>query len=81
MASTPVIDTFLAAIEHARIGDCDAWSADATVDATVPNWRMELRGADAIRASTGAGSPIQGGSRSSGGIPPRTGSPRSWNTP
>jgi hypothetical protein len=50
MASMQVIDIFLGAIERAAIGDCDAWSADATLDVTVPNWRMELRGADAIRA-------------------------------
>jgi hypothetical protein len=49
MASTQVIDTFLDAIEHATIPECDAWSADATLDATVPNWRMQLTGADAIR--------------------------------
>jgi hypothetical protein len=49
MASTQVIDNFLDAIEHAAIGDCNVWSDDATLDATVPNWRMELRGADAIR--------------------------------
>ncbi len=49
MASTQVIDTFLDAIERATIAECDAWSADATLDATVPNWRMQLTGADAIR--------------------------------
>jgi hypothetical protein len=26
------------------------WSADATLDATVPNWRLHAVGADAIRA-------------------------------
>jgi hypothetical protein len=50
MAATQVIDTFLNAIESAAIGSCDAWSAGATLDATVPNWRMQLAGADAIRA-------------------------------
>ena len=50
MASTQVIDTFLDAIEHASIGSCDAWGADATLDATVPNWRMQVAGPDAIRA-------------------------------
>jgi hypothetical protein len=49
MASMQVVDIFLGAIERAAIGDCDAWSADATLDATVPNWRMQLHGADAIR--------------------------------
>jgi hypothetical protein len=49
LTSTPV-DKFLHAIENAAICDCDVWSADATLDATVPNWRMRLAGADAIRA-------------------------------
>ena len=54
MASTPVIDTFLDAIERGAISDCDAWSGDATLDATVPNWRMQLHGADAIRGEYGS---------------------------
>jgi hypothetical protein len=49
MASTPV-DMFLHAIENATIPACDAWSADATLDATVPNWRLHAAGPDAIRA-------------------------------
>jgi hypothetical protein len=40
MTNTTVVNEFLAAIEHAAIPDCDAWSADATLDATVPNWRL-----------------------------------------
>jgi SnoaL-like domain len=50
MEDTPVIGTFLAAIESASIPGCDAWSADATLDATVPNWRLHATGPDAIRA-------------------------------
>jgi hypothetical protein len=50
MAGTQAIDSFLNAIEGAAIDSCDAWSAEATLDATVPNWRMQLAGADAIRA-------------------------------
>ena len=50
MAGTPVIDKFLGAIENATIPGCDVWSADATLDATVPNWRLHAAGADAIRA-------------------------------
>jgi len=50
MASTPVIDKFLNAVQSATIPDCDVWSADATLDATVPNWRLHVAGADAIRA-------------------------------
>jgi hypothetical protein len=48
--STPVIDKFLQAIESATIPACDVWSADATLDATVPNWRLHAAGPDAIRA-------------------------------
>ena len=50
MTDKPVIDKFLHAIETANIPGCDAWSADATLDATVPNWRLHAAGADAIRA-------------------------------
>src|SRR6266851_2561238 len=50
VASSPVIDKFLQAIESATIPGCDVWSADATLDATVPNWRFRACGADAIRA-------------------------------
>ena len=50
MTDKPVIDKFLHAIETANIPGCDAWSADATLDATVPNWRLHADGAGAIRA-------------------------------
>jgi hypothetical protein len=50
MGSSAVVDKFLQAIENAAIGSCDAWSAGATLDATVPNWRMHITGPDAIRA-------------------------------
>jgi len=50
MSSSPVIDKFLGAIESATIAACDAWGQDATLDATVPNWRMTVTGPDAIRA-------------------------------
>jgi hypothetical protein len=50
MTSSPVIEKFLTAIETAAIPACDAWSADATLDATVPNWRLRVRGPEAIRA-------------------------------
>jgi hypothetical protein len=50
MTNTTVVDEFLAAIENAAIPDCDVWSADATLDATVPNWRVHRAGRDAIRA-------------------------------
>ena len=50
MTSSPVIDKFLHAIETATIPACEVWSADAALDATVPNWRRQTRGPDAIRA-------------------------------
>lgn len=50
MASSPVVDKFLHAIEAATIPACQAWSTDAALDATVPNWRLQARGPDAIRA-------------------------------
>jgi hypothetical protein len=50
MATTSVIGTFLRAIESAAIFSCEAWSDDATLDATVPNWRLHARGPEAIRA-------------------------------
>jgi hypothetical protein len=45
-----VVEQFLKAIESAAIPDCDVWSADVTLDATVPNWRLHAEGADAVRA-------------------------------
>ncbi len=50
MTDTPVIEKFLQAIETAAIPGCDAWSEDATLDATVPDWRLHAAGAGAIRA-------------------------------
>jgi hypothetical protein len=50
MANMPVIEKFLHAIETATIPGCDVWAEDATLDATVPNWRLHAAGADAIRA-------------------------------
>jgi hypothetical protein len=50
MPHSEAIDKFLNAIATAAIPACDAWSADATLDATVPNWRLHASGPDAIRA-------------------------------
>ncbi len=50
MSGSLVIDRFLDAIESATIPGCDLWSADAKLDATVPNWRLHATGPDAIRA-------------------------------
>jgi hypothetical protein len=44
------IDDFLKAIESAGITSCEAWSDDCVLDATVPNWRFQKRGPDAIKA-------------------------------
>ncbi|HKH07204.1 MAG TPA: hypothetical protein VKA65_18695 [Acidimicrobiales bacterium] len=43
------VDRFLDAIRTASIPDADVWAADARLDATVPNWRLGVEGADAIR--------------------------------
>lgn len=43
------VDRFLAAVSSASIRDCDAWSDDAILDATVPNWRFHRRGAAEIK--------------------------------
>lgn len=53
MGQTSAVDEFLDAIETATIAGCDAWSADAVLDATVPNWRLRATGPDAIRAEYG----------------------------
>ena len=50
MNSNP-IDTFLEAIEAGDISGCDAWAPAATLDATVPNWRFSVTGADAVRTT------------------------------
>jgi hypothetical protein len=50
MTNEIVVDEFLQAIEKAGIPGCDVWSADATLDATVPNWRLHRTGPDAIRS-------------------------------
>jgi hypothetical protein len=43
------VGRFLDAILDAAIPQVDVWSHDAVLDATVPNWRYERRGPDAIR--------------------------------
>lgn len=44
------VDAFLSAVAGATIAECSAWSDDAVLSATVPNWRFHRFGADAIRA-------------------------------
>jgi hypothetical protein len=46
---TSSVDEFLHAIETATIPGCKAWSEDAALDATVPNWRLHASGAEKIR--------------------------------
>ena len=53
MGQVSAVDEFLDAIETATIAGCEAWSADAVLDATVPNWRLHATGSDAIRAEYG----------------------------
>ncbi len=53
MERISAVDNFLNAIENAAIANCDAWSANAVLDATVPNWRLNVVGVDAIRAEYG----------------------------
>lgn len=45
------VDRFLDAVLSAAIADCDAWAPDATLDATVPNWRFHRTGPEQIRAT------------------------------
>lgn len=53
MHETTPVDRFLEAVRTATIDRCDAWAADASLDATVPNWRFHAHGAEAIRATYG----------------------------
>jgi hypothetical protein len=48
------VDAFLDAVEQATIPTTDAWHDDAVLDATVPNWRFAVRGADGIRTEYAA---------------------------
>jgi len=43
------VERFLAAIEGASMGACDALSPAMTLDATVPNWRYHVRGGPAVQ--------------------------------
>lgn len=44
------IAAFLKALEAAAIEEVDIYADDAVLDASVPNWRFKVKGADAIRA-------------------------------
>jgi hypothetical protein len=43
------ITTFLEAARTATIPETDVWSADAVIDATVPNWRFTVAGTAGIK--------------------------------
>ena len=43
------IDRLLASIEVGEPPPADVFAPDVTFDATVPNWRFSLRGAEAVR--------------------------------
>jgi len=45
------VERFLHGIVTASIGATDAWTDDARLDATVPNWRFGVVGAEAIRST------------------------------
>ena len=51
MTANP-IDRLLTSIESGTMPSCDAYAADAELDATVPHWRFTRRGAGAILAET-----------------------------
>lgn len=43
------VDRFLDAVRSAAVDECDAWSPDAVLDATVPGWRFRRSGTDQIK--------------------------------
>ncbi|HYA00295.1 MAG TPA: nuclear transport factor 2 family protein [Candidatus Binatia bacterium] len=47
---TDAIDRYIDAIRTATIPAADSLDPDVVLDATVPNWRFTVRGADAVRA-------------------------------
>lgn len=46
-ATLSVVDRFLAGVEAGRLSS-DLYAPDALLDATVPSWRFQVKGADAI---------------------------------
>lgn len=62
--TTNAVGRFLAAVEGARVPDCDAWADDAVLDATVPNWRLTRRAPTPSEPSMNAGSPTRAASSS-----------------
>ncbi len=52
-AIAAAVPRFLDAVEAGAMAGCRAWTDDAVVDATVPNWRFTIRGPAAIRHEYG----------------------------
>jgi len=48
--TTDPVDRFIDALRAADIAGADCWTEDVELDATVPNWHMELHGVAALRA-------------------------------
>jgi len=44
------VSEFLRAVEAGDVAGCGAWADDVALDATVPNWRFEVHGRDAVVA-------------------------------
>jgi hypothetical protein len=44
------VDQFLEGVTSGNMTACQAFSPDAELDATVPNWRFGVQGAEAIRS-------------------------------
>ena len=47
------VEAFLDAVTCAGIASCQAWADDVLLDATVPNWRFVVRGAECVRDEYG----------------------------
>lgn len=47
---TTATDRFLEAVRTAGFAATDVFAEDATTDSTVPNWRLQVHGGDAVRA-------------------------------
>jgi hypothetical protein len=50
MTMTDAIDRFIHSIEHASVPESRAFAVDATLDATVPNWRYTVSGGTNVEA-------------------------------
>ena len=44
------VGEFLRVVEAGDVASCTAWADDVVLDATVPNWRLEASGRDAVVA-------------------------------